>query len=299
MTIKQQDVLPNIQIKNNPHAAPFVDRLFEKGVGVAVVRQMILDQLVAIQEADIEGRTFSRWMIAIQDCAALETGTVRMLGIDPDMFFGQWLRTGAGRTVPPRSMRMSLLLSIAQGAFLGLPNRPAPAYLRRWSKLQLPEGLERDSLLPKWVSRALFGAPGHTYADVFVNLYPLNDQIGFAQFLWKQFASSSFPYERANDVMDAFIDAGITCPTFVRLPPIPSGRHAVIDLFTKLDFLPNMPKRIGQALVSQKLRTPAKLMELNQSLTDLTGFGRPSVATLREVLSEAGYRPSDFSCLRE
>lgn len=299
MVIKAQpDVLPNIQIENEPHAAPFVLRLFERGVGVSIVKSTILTQLEHIQGADLDGGPFSRWVRAIHDCTELSEANVRMLGVSPTMYFGHWLRTGSGRSLPPRPMRAALLLSLAQGAFLGYRRRPAPNHLRRWAEIRLPEGVERDSPLPNRVSRALFWRAGYSYADLFVNLYPFNDQIGFAQFLWRHFGSEIFSHDQADAVMDRLVEEGVTCPTFVKLPPIPGGWRRDIDLFTRLDHLSGMPRRIGQLLLNRKLHQPARLMRFDGHLTDVNGFGSSSVNTICTVMSDAGFRVTDFHCLR-
>jgi hypothetical protein len=299
VTIKTQlDVLPSIQIESQPHAALDVPKLYQKGLGVKVIKHAILGQLELVQEADLDGAPFSRWIKAIQDCAELSEANVRILGFSPEMYFGHWLKQGSGRSIPPRAMRMSLLLALAQGAFRGFRKREAPDHLRRWAEIQLPEDVNRDSALPNEVSHILFGSPGHTYADLFVNLYPFNDQIGFGQFLWRCFRSEAITHDDADRVMDVLMEHGVTCPTFVKLPPIPSGMVSSIGLFTKLDNLSGMPRRIGQLLVNKKLRMPAQLMRLDGPLTECNGFGQTTVNQLRAVLSESGYRVSDFPCLR-
>ncbi len=299
MEIKtQQDVLPSIQIENQPHAALNVPKLFEKGLGVEVIKRAILEQLELIQGADLDGAPFSRWIKAIQDCTELSEASVRMLGFSPKMYFGHWLREGSGRSIPPRAMRMLLLLALAHGAFRGFRKRAAPDHLRRWAKIQLPEDVNRDSALPNEISRKLFGVGGCTYADLFVNLYPFNDQIGFGQFLWRRFSSESFTHDDADRVVDVLIGHGVTCSTFVKLPPIPAGMISSIGLFTKLDSLPGMPTQVGQKLRERKLNMPIRLMELDGHLTDTDGFGDGSLRQICDVLSEAGYRVTDFPCLR-
>lgn len=299
MSIKTQtDVLPNIQIQNQPHAAPDVQKLFAKGVGAEVVKTMILSQLRQIQEADVDGRVFTRWLRAIHDSTNLTEANVRMLGFSPKMYFGHWLRDGSGRSIPPRAMRMTLLLALAQGAFLGYRKRATPDSLRVWAEVKLPEGVNRDSALPNQVSRMLFGECGRTYADLFVNLYPFNNQIGFAQFLWRCFCTGTLTEDQADQVMDILIGNGVTCSTFVKLPPIPGGGLDSIGLFTRLDNCDGMPKRIGRLLTDRKLRTPAKLMQLEGSLLDVDGFESATFSELCQVLAQAGYRVTDFPCLR-